>query len=292
MSNQTILESNVTIHDCIRAAENFLKNSSPNEKWEIKTKSDKQKRFIELTPSKETFNLYSEEELESRASFVVKDINSWLLQKGFEIQLAEVGPLTFAVASIMKINTFWKKEGIDTRIHKNSCVYSAFLLKLGTDDIEIFQNEEISANPLFAIKTKSKDTVLLMKRNFTENFLFPMEMFSRLKTISYKKTSCYDHTVILPNLNLDVKPDISWICGLSFGMWEISQALHQIKFKLHKKGTEVKVASGMSLSGSLSFNKTYTKFDEPFYVWLCREGAEEPYFGGYIDMDSFQEEEK
>ncbi len=82
--------------------------------------------------------------------------------------------------------------------------------------------------------------------------------------------------------------------------WEILGAWMRTKFKMNEKGVELRVIVellGGSWSRPVPNVPRDLRFNRPFFVFLCRDGAEWPYFGAWIGdhaalMESFDPEEK
>lgn len=80
--------------------------------------------------------------------------------------------------------------------------------------------------------------------------------------------------------------------------WKIVQAQQQVKFKLSEKGAEVRarVENGMDPFGdppaTVKPVPRQFLFDRPFFVFLWRDDAEWPYFGGWIGNADAMEEVK
>jgi hypothetical protein len=77
------------------------------------TVNDQQKTFIEYYwPNRADLDLLKDEEIKSKASRDVNDVNQFLKDNNFKIQLKDLrNPLAFYVASMLEVVLEWEKEG-------------------------------------------------------------------------------------------------------------------------------------------------------------------------------------
>ena len=113
-----------------------------------------------------------------------------------------------------------------------------------------------------------------------------------------KYTSSYfeSYSVSFPMVDLDIKPDITWLIGMRTMRtdnpdkgWEIDQALMQTKVKLNEEGAEVREAVALGVRcfcASFDLKRQFV-IDEPFMFVVQRDGLKEPLFSAYIDVDGW-----
>lgn len=297
----TILQAYHPISHVLIDAVKYLETKHTDEKFKIMPRNDHQHLFLNKFHYPDDLSKFSSVELRSKVSEDIKEINSWLRENGYDIQLTvppERREGDFAVASILEVMTKWIKEAKETIISNgNSLTYKAFSVDSGIRAAYPVKNYK---HPVISLDTQGDDIVELLKADIAKD---PTQMRQIIREKGFDLTSgknFFYGKIIIPELNIDIQPDISWLCKLDFKSFNsdntlrnwylIEEALQQIKFKMNKVGTEVKTAAAISCrSGSLCFenNLTYT-FDTPFYVWITRKGTTQPYFAAYIDYDSFQ----
>jgi len=306
---KTILEANLPISHVLIKAVEFLQEQPRHggEIFQIVPCKDKQSEFLNKNNHPNDLDLFSKEELRSKVSPVTEDINSWLKENGYNITLQPVlnDPYSFAVASILEVATEWLKKGEETSIPVGpSLSYKAFKLS----DMRIAANHiKNYPHPKISIRTRSNDTVEFLKSdglvtNPLKMYEFACDNMVKNNLENVWGSSSVDRgqfsTITIPELNIDVRPDISWLVDLKFASeinwYRITEALQQIKFKMNKVGTEVKTAVAIQVvSGSICIStKDLPSYvvDSPFYIWITRKGLVQPYFSGHIGLESFQEQ--
>ena len=100
--------------------------------------------------------------------------------------------------------------------------------------------------------------------------------------------------VIFPMVDYDREIDIKWIVGMNTkdakGLgWEIANALQQTKFKMNEYGARVKSAAAMEmLCMGVREPKPDLVIDQPFLIWITRDGLSQPLFTGFIAEDCWK----
>lgn len=186
-------------------------------------------------------------ELRSKADFKVEVINEWLKEEGFDIQLEKRDGERISVASILKVLEEWQIKGtkrdIFSRNTKKS--YPGALLKEG---FRVYSDVKIHPNPVVHVHAKNDDNVCMSIVDKVPQSKFGLyELTTKLNGV---KKETHDFTrITFPMIDLDMKPDISWLCGMNidkrFDNWVIDQALQQTKFRMNEKGA--KVESGVAI---------------------------------------------
>ena len=225
-------------------------------------------------------------ELESRADDDVKAINSWLAERGFDIQLPppsdEKG---FAVASILDILMKWLNEGKKSEIRGTDKNYPGVMLKEG---VNIYHMAAIHPYPVVRIATQEGDSVCM---SMVDDIPSGKEgLFLKVAELEKVKANSHNYKgVKFPMVDLDDKPDISWICGMGVGSgFFVETAMQQTKFRMNEIGARVQSAAAMTLSRSISSTGPHI-IDRPFLLWIKREGLEFPLFAALLCEDVWKE---
>jgi len=226
-------------------------------------------------------------ELESRSDDDVKKINAWLSERGFDIQLPPTSdPKGFAVASILDVLLKWLHEGKKTVITgQGGTEYPGVSLK---DGVTISHMAAIHSHPVVRIATQSGDTICLSMVDSVPEGEFGL----MLKVAELEKVKATSHNykgVSFPMVDLDERPDISWICGMGVGSgFFIEKAMQQTKFRMNEFGARVQSAAAANLFRSVSRDLPHV-VDRPFLLWLKRDGMEFPLFTALLCEDVWKE---
>lgn len=230
-------------------------------------------------------------EIESRISVGdVTPINEFLAKRGFDIKLEPIEERDLAIASVLEIMLKWLEAGAKTDVPYNQKKYAGVDL---TSGVQVLQVEDFP-NPVASIITKNGDTVLMTIPDERPTSSFEVFDLAR-KLMSTKGTPDFDYEreVIFPMVDLDIKPDISWIIGMSDEKeekWGISQALQQTIVKIDEKGVLIKEAVALGvrcLAASFPIRKTLV-INKPFLFVVLRKGLKEPLFSAFLDVDSWK----
>jgi hypothetical protein len=249
---------------------------------ELSPVTEEQREFLEMFD-----DLFSKlpgiEELESRSDDDVKKINAWLKERGFDIQLPPPSdPNGFAVASILDVLLKWLHEGKKTEITgRTRDVYPGVSLK---DGVTISHMAAIHPHPVVRIATKSGDTVCMsMVDSVPEGIA---GLFLKVADLEKVKASSYGYKgVCFPMVDLDVRPDISWIQGCQVGGgFFVEKAMQQTKFRMNEQGARVQSAAAMTMARGMSVNTPHI-IDRPFLLWIKRDGLEFPLFAALLCED-------
>jgi len=266
---------------CLQAAEIFIGSANP--KW--KTISARQVEFLEKF-KRYWINPVKLSELRSKADVDLAVINNWLKEEGFDIRLdpATVG---FYVASILKLLVEWLKEGkkqdiMGKRDGKN---YPGVKLE---DGVRLYQDLEIHPFSVVHIDTKNGDVVKMAIVDAVPEGAFGLhdltQTLNRVTSPNQNKEE-----VVFPIVELDVKPDISWICGMGLENFYIGQALQQTKFRMNEKGAKVESAVDMSFARAMAAEPEPYVIDRPFVLWIERPGMTIPFFAAVLCEDVWRE---
>ncbi len=274
--------------------------------------NDKQNLFLSDFCKKNDIQLlnksFLETELFGKASFLCSDVNQFLQEHGFSIQLQEVQtPKPFYVAAIQHVIAQWLSEGSpdiisiftqigDERLCKQ---YQAVCIDKNTNKMKNFEVFGDYQNPILCMYTKTGDLVYMMSDSQKNGPSDEFDLYAKIKKIcekeiAYKASGRWDDFVeaIFPLVSLTQSKSLSWILGLEFistgslqDPYNISQALCETQFKMDARGVEVKCA--VTCSGEcMDFYVPTLVVEPPLYLWIERPGVSNPYFYAYIDEDS------
>ncbi len=276
------------------AEEKFLKLEDA---WQ--TINPKQQVLIErYWPFKAQLAKLLPEELRSMASLNIAEINKFLKDNGFDIQLkdrpnfdVDGHPEHFAVASILKIMLMWKKPGTETILKTDAGSYPAVSMRVERG-AEFSIVRSLNGGEVLMMKAENGDSVYMQLH---ENSIHGNEPLREFELIEYGKqlvsqehidlTYNYD-AAVFPMVDLNQEVDISWLRGLTKSQYSIDQALQQTKFQMNEKGAAAQSAVaivGVFTTSHLDQKKPIFKIDKPFYLWIIRDGVCMPLFAAYID---------
>jgi hypothetical protein len=107
--------------------------------------------------------------------------------------------------------------------------------------------------------------------------------------------STLDGGTIIPMLEIDIEPDISWMKGLFTdnsrdGYHQIVQAFQQFKLRANEKGARVKVATGLGTARGGALPKQPFIFNRPFIGFFTQaDDPTIPMAAFYADTDSWRQ---
>lgn len=250
---------------------------------------------------------FSEDELNGIASMNPEDVNLFLKENGFNIELEkQEGDGNVYIASMLNVILKWKQtpeigkiriKDKDFKSIKISNTKST-IIKYEVDGQELFEIKQQGANDIIFIAKGdhlSGDCMEKFKKtvrnpsNYIEKFKKMIRNPSDDFFISAdRKDYEYMTSICIPMVKYDEEIDISFLNGMRYNDLVIAQALQQTKFNLDENGCVVDSAVAISYCkrAILSDQKV---INEPFTMWILREGMFLPYFIGYFTEESFVE---
>lgn len=298
----------ITMHPvvgCLVKAEDFL---GKGREWEARSSNpaslSKQKDFLELCLKDGIKDLskFSENEFESIASLNASDINSFLKERGFNIELDPFDPKEgFATATVLKVLLEWVTKGTVSDIYFENKKYPAVSLKEDGNYIS-YHRIDGHNHPVLGILAKNGDYVYM---SVSDEMLSDFELLKFVSKLSKDKheSHCFDFkNAQFPMITYDEKIDISWICKMKTfadkdahenfagSPMGIAQAKQQTKFRMNEIGAKVESAAAMSIMkcASIPRQKLPLIIDKPFVLWIERKGVSFPYFAAYFAEDSWK----
>jgi len=237
-------------------------------------------------------------EIESIASWSADEINTFLRQRGFDIQLQPFDSLTFGIArpfgiaSVLDLLVEWLEKGRKTRV---KCVldqewYDAARLKNGVE----YLLSDIHRHPIAAIATKTGDVVYMTKIDDAPDGFDLVAMAEQLANLSRPVYTFGG--LVFPMVDLNQQVDVSWILNMQTFTDDrteayISQAVQQTILKMNEEGARVKSAfagSIMLMGTRIPKEKPDMIIDAPFLVWFMRPLLNKPLFVGYIATEDWK----
>ena len=228
-------------------------------------------------------------EIVSMASWDYQEINRFLRERGFSIQLRPFNPDTFGVAAILKVLLKWLHKGVKaTIVAPSRAEYPAVFMKESAG--AAMYSVSGHTNPVIALPTQTEDVVILSMLDQAPEDEF--EVVSVARHFLAKLQSRGAVEVTFPMVDLDIQADLSWLIGL----WTsragqrstVSQAVRQTKVQMNEKGVKVEdaFAAGITLECMMSV-RSHT-IDRPFLMVISRPGLKVPLFAGYITEDHWK----
>lgn len=231
-------------------------------------------------------------EMKSRAARTAAEINRWLQEEGFSIQLPPDGDLF--LASVMKLLVQWLNRGEPSDRIKG---FSGVKLKMPTAKV-IFEQSWPNDRYVVQISTKSPDDVAYMAIPYgrtPQNEWEVLRMIAETDNVMRAEGASIGQSgkhegVIFPQVELDTEPDVSWLEGTraegNDGLpLMITKCLEQVKLKLDLEGARVEVAAAMYMTRGIG--PVPYVIDRPFLFWIKRRGVTDPLVWAFLAEDSW-----
>lgn len=234
-------------------------------------------------------------EIECIASFSADEINRFLRERGFSIQLDPFQSAgnwrEFGVASVQDLLVDWLRPGWETTLKgQDGNTYPA--VSIGTA-MNIYQSTQHSY-PIAELQTTSSDLVYITK---LDSALAGFELLYYAQQLSGSLQPIYGYGgVIFPMVDLKQEVDISWLLDLETTSAKdepvkITQALQEIHLTMNQEGARAKSAATIAMRiGAVSPwpDKGDLLIDGPFLVWFQRPEITKPLFVGYITEEDWK----
>ncbi len=228
--------------------------------------------------------------LKAEASTDWRELNHFLTENGFNEMFT--GPLGgIGAVSILDMLVEWLEKANHCEIYGyDGQTHVGFEIpEIGRD---VYKVEGLNS-PLARIKTKSGDSLWLTMPTKEPNG--PLDMIGVAFTTMAANLEPAKNitTVKLPEVDFDIKPDISFLCGAdthdtSGQYWYIDQAYQQFKLRINRDGAHVKVATGISMRKGISMGPSPLIFNKPFIGWFTQKDTNLPIAIFYADYDCWK----
>ncbi len=229
-------------------------------------------------------------EIESIASWNVEEINAFLRQRGFTIQLQPIDENTFGVASVLDLLVEWLVKGEVTTVRGvDRKDYPG--VKISKGGVQ-FYNVHGHNSPIALLETKTGDRVYLTMLDRAPNDGF--DLIARAEALSRNLSSNREFGgLVFPMVDLDQRVDIGWLLGLKTTGDDgqparITQALQQTILKMNEVGARAKSAVAVAVMRSIEMPKPDLIINGPFLVWFERDGLAKPLFVGHITQEDWR----
>jgi hypothetical protein len=159
------------------------------------------------------------------------------------------------------------------------------------EGVTVAHSLAVHPHPVVRVATKSGDTVCMSMVDSVPEGVTGLF----LKVADLEKVKAASHNfkgVQFPMVDMDDRPDISWIQGMRVGSgFCIQSAKQQTKFRMNERGARVQSAAGMMMTKGLSAEYPHV-IDRPFLLWIRRDGMDFPVFAALICEDGWKEPEE
>lgn len=267
----------------------------PNRLWY--TRNRLQDLFLERYFSLLRGKAVSLPEITSIASKRAAEINAFLRERGFTIQLEEFQPGGFGVASVLDLLEKWVVEGQKKAIREAESGREYPGVRISRRQVSFF-GATGHYHPIAALKTRTDDLVMMTiaPRAPVDEF----DLMSMVEDLEANRVNGeYDFEgVHFPMIDLHMEVDISWIVGMTTNgsdgePYTISQALMEAIAKMNHAGIHMKVAVALGLEKCIIFEepKRDMVIDGPVLLWTVRPGLTKPLAYAYIAPGDWKEPE-
>jgi hypothetical protein len=218
--------------------------------------------------------IYKLDSLEALASIDYAELNRFLTAHGFVPMFESFSGI--GVVSILDMLVEWMTEGAPTTIRREGVTYPAFSIdSSGAAVYEIAGYED----PLIRLATKTGHGLWLMKADEPASGLELNKTAGELLAAVPSSYPDLEWTagVIVPMLEMDVQPDLSWLLGVTAispdRKYVVQQAFQRFKLRANDKGARVKVATGIVMaSASCGPTPKPYRLDDPFIGFFTQPG--------------------
>lgn len=264
-------------------AEDFLRKEAS-----LRPTSSIQKEFIEDFYDTSKDDVPKIKEIESIADTNVKNINNWLKERGFSIQLSAISEGGFGVASVLDLLGKWANNGQRWTVYtEEGESYPG--VKMTNYGLGFYQLEG-NPNIIIEIETKASDRVyLMMADDVPDGF----SLINHIESISrqMKKIEPVHEGVVFPMIDLNEEGELEWLIGLIVGGMVVAEALQQTKLKMNHEGFRVKSAVAIGARKAPPRTGEPYMINRPFLMWITRPKLSKPLFVAYLNKDVWKDPE-
>ncbi len=265
----------------LKTAEQIL---GPDRVWNLT--NDLQRRFLADFCATCWEEVEGIAEIESTASYSADEINAFLKERGFTIQLEPWSPPNFGVASVLDLLVEWVEAGEATVVTADDGRQFPGV-RIGEAGVRFFDAPG-HPNPVAGLETKSGDHVYMTMLDQPPG---GFDLIARAQELVGDKRPSWEYGgLVFPMVDLNQEVDIAWLIGMhtcgNDGLPAIiAQALQQTKLRMNEIGARAESAVAIRAKG---IPQPDYVINHPFLVWFERDGLSKPLFAGHITPDDWR----
>ena len=238
-------------------------------------------------------------EMKTKASRAAAEINAFLKENGFTLEIEQLAPDQFAVASLIKVLVEWLVEGKKTTVEHGGQQFPAVNLTDKAAQVEILAAPKYGGiKEIVKLPTKSGDTVYLTALN--ESWMTDIDLadlargYTRNIQSGMARPFGRYEGVIFPMVDLDLTYDLDWLVGLTAlpangdDPAMIEKAIQQSRLKMNHKGALAESAAVVTMR-CLSLPPPPLVINEPFLCWFERPGLSQPLFVAHVTPEDWKD---
>ena len=234
-------------------------------------------------------------EISSIVSRQAAEINAFLKEKGFSIELENFRPGEIGTASVFDILEEWIVEGNEKPIKENGQGIEYPGVRIAGQNAMFYRAKD-HPDPIAVLETKNGDVVMMTiaPRAPVDDFDLMM-MIEKLEANLVNLGPAYSG-VLFPMVNLKKRVDISWILGMStLGSngqpYHISQAVMEAIAMMNQVGIHMKIAVAFAMEKCCIFQEPENdlEINQSFLIWIIRPGLTYPLAYAYITPSDWEE---
>ncbi len=225
-------------------------------------------------------------EIESIASFSADEVNAFLKECGFTIQLEPWSPPDFGVASVLDLLVEWIEAGEATVVTTDDGRQFPGV-RIGDAGVRFFDAPD-HPNPVAGLETKSGDHVYMTVLDQPPG---GFDLIAQAQQLAgNKRPNEQFGGLVFPMVDLNQEVDITWLVDMSTCTEDglpaiIFQALQQTKLKMNEIGARAESAVAIAMVRGRP-QPDYV-INRPFLVWFERDSLSKPLFVGHITPDDW-----
>lgn len=234
-------------------------------------------------------------EIESIAAFTAAEINRFLHERGFKIELRpfqdDERGREFGVASVLDLLVSWLKPGEEkTLTGQDQQVYPAVRLgKMNT----LFYRAAHHEHPIARLKTADETEVYITR---LDRPAAEFELLELAHQLAGSLEPIYDYGgVVFPMVDMKQEVDVSWLLGLQTINTEgkpvlLTQAVQETHLAMNPIGARARSAFAGAVMVGMAYipPKPDLLIDGPFLIWFQRPTLSQPLFVGYITEEDWK----
>lgn len=268
LNQKTSLSSSpLTMHHALRALKKFIENTENNPQIKINTTHPEAKRWLKKAQTlkaqledPEVASLFT-----SRAGYDVDEINSFLKEKGFDIELKQWSQWDIYVASVFKQEVQWKKTWKKAVIDFMETGKEKEAVSLEKGIVSMYKSDW---KPIFKIQTNTPWEFVYMQEVWNiHTSVMDLDNKIQQKMNAVQNNHWINAGLIFPKVELNQSWNIEWMLGWKVWSHTISQAMYQNKLSMDEKWAVAE--SAVALAASKSFSLPHS-IKWPFVVWFTK----------------------